>query len=152
MQGEPSFLCEAVYSSLQALVSENANRNFLLMFQDHLYYPLISEGARFQTESCHTWSEPGSVIISSGLRLVKPILLVILVGNMQLLGLQRSVVFGPTVTKPSYGVPQPLWKDELHRLAISCHAYCCSRVQMEDPDQLPYHSARRADGEVTCQF
>ena len=91
-------------------------------------------------------------IISSGLRLVKPILLVILVGNMQLLGLQRSVVFGPTVTKPSYGVPQPLWKDELHRLAISCHAYCCSQVQMEDPDQLPYHSARRADGEVTCQF
>lgn len=47
MQDEPSFLCEAIYSSLQALVSDSENRNFLFIFQGHLYYPLISEGARF---------------------------------------------------------------------------------------------------------
>lgn len=125
------------------MVPENTNTNLIFIFQDHFYYPLISEGIKFQTESLHTWNEPGSFIISSAPHLIKPILFVILFVICWLLGLQRSVVLRLAITEPSRGILHPLWKGKIYHLAISAHAYCCSWLEMEDPNQLLYHSAKR---------
>lgn len=47
-KAKPSFHCGRVYSGLQALIPENSNTNFLILFQAHIYSPLISKGIGFK--------------------------------------------------------------------------------------------------------